>query len=103
VSGDGPAGLAVLILAAGVAIALPASLIIVALEPTRAADSELLAVISTLAAAAIGAVGAWLGGRRAPGGSRGGAETAQSEQTGTRYPPAPARLTGAPGTARPPG
>jgi hypothetical protein len=55
------AGLVAVILAAGVAVALPASLIIVALH-TKAdpADPELIAVISTLAAAAVGAVGGYL-------------------------------------------
>ncbi|MCL2582940.1 MAG: hypothetical protein FWE35_10830 [Streptosporangiales bacterium] len=48
-----------LVLAIGVAIALPASLIIAALHPAPS-DPELIAVISTLAGAAVGAVGGYL-------------------------------------------
>lgn len=57
------AGAAVLVLAAGVAVALAGSMIIVSLRPSPA-DDELVGVISTIAGAAVGAVGAWLGGRR---------------------------------------
>jgi hypothetical protein len=65
-SRDALAGLAAIILAAGIAIALAGSLIIVALKRTSdPADAELIAVVSTLAAAAIGYVGGYLlGGRR---------------------------------------
>lgn len=61
-------GLVSAILAAGVAVALPATLIIVALHPTGTPEqAELIAVISTIAGAAVGAVGAWLGSRRGEG------------------------------------
>lgn len=56
--------LAVVILASGIAVALPTTLIIIALNPASTIDPELIGVISTIAAAAVGAVGAWLGFRR---------------------------------------
>lgn len=53
--------LAVVVLAAGVAIALPAALIIVALQPTaNSADAELIGVIATITAGVVGALGGYL-------------------------------------------
>lgn len=58
------AGAAVVILSAGVAVALAATVIILALQhETSAETSELIGVMATIAGAAVGAVGAWLGGR----------------------------------------
>lgn len=54
------AGLVALVLAAGVAVALAAGLIILSLGP-KPVDSELEAVFTTLAGAAVGAVGTYIG------------------------------------------
>lgn len=53
------AGLAAVILAAGIAVAVAGSLIIVALHAGASADAELIAITGALAAAASGAVGGY--------------------------------------------
>ena len=55
-----PAGAAIMLLALGIAVALPAALIIAALPPASASDPEIIAVVATLAAAALGAVTGYL-------------------------------------------
>lgn len=63
------AGLVAVILAAGVAVALPAVLIIIALKGhASAADAELIGVVVTLAGTVTGTVCGWLAGQQDPPG-----------------------------------
>lgn len=83
------AGPIALVLAAGVSIALCTSLIIITLSP-KPLDAELMAVVTTLAGAAVGAVGTYLGITRAPalfGAAQGGQDS--GTPAGAPTPPAP--------------
>lgn len=83
------AGPIALVLAAGVSIALCTSLIIITLSP-KPLDAELMAVVTTLAGAAVGAVGTYLGISRAPalfGAPQGGQDA--GTPPGVQTPPAP--------------
>lgn len=55
------AGIAAVILSAGVAVALPATLIIIAIQRSWSpADDEIIGIIGTLSAAVLGAVGGYV-------------------------------------------
>ena len=87
----GWAGIIAFVLALGVSVALAASLIIIALDP-KPVDTDLIAVLTTIAGAAVGAVGTYLGLARATGGS-----PFAGAQRGQESADPPARDLGHPG------